>query len=304
MKQFFEQNKRTIITLSFLIPILLVAFVSISHVTTFYGLNNPASWALYLSFAIEVAALSSLSAMSVGMRKAVYAPFCIVTFIQLTGNIFYCFQYVHTDTDLFKQWVDLVSPLFSMMGVEPTDVSAHKRILAFIAGGFLPLISLLFMHMLVKSADKREMTATPEISGEPPIVPTPAQITEDQLDKLQKILLPQPTTSFVLHQTPEVMAKVAAKAVTPTPSVTGSMTPTPTPSSSRQVVVSSLTPTPTHTATPSRSVTTTPSPTPSGSATPTPTPTTSVFGGEIIAGETQYTSPFTRAGSVLKKFKL
>ena len=38
----------------FLIPILLVAGISISHVVSWYDLTNPISWAIYLSIAIEV----------------------------------------------------------------------------------------------------------------------------------------------------------------------------------------------------------------------------------------------------------
>jgi hypothetical protein len=51
-----------------------------------------------------------------------------------------------------------------MMGVEPTDISAHKRLLAVLEGGFLPAISLFFMHLLMKieemghnEGDKKEV---------------------------------------------------------------------------------------------------------------------------------------------------
>ena len=59
-----QKNFRTIIYISFLVPILTVAFVSISHVTSWYGLSNPLSWAIYLSVGIEIAALSALAAIS------------------------------------------------------------------------------------------------------------------------------------------------------------------------------------------------------------------------------------------------
>jgi hypothetical protein len=56
MKGWINRNLNNIIVGSFLIPILLVAFVSISHVTTLYETANPLSWAIYLSVAVEVAA--------------------------------------------------------------------------------------------------------------------------------------------------------------------------------------------------------------------------------------------------------
>ena len=42
----FQKNFKTIIYVAFLVPILTVAFVSISNVTKWYGLSNPFSWAI------------------------------------------------------------------------------------------------------------------------------------------------------------------------------------------------------------------------------------------------------------------
>ena len=84
----FQKNFKSIIYIAFLVPILTVAVVSISHVTKWYGLSNPVSWAVYLSVGIEIAALSSLAAISAKMGKKVYFPFAIVTLIQFIGNIF------------------------------------------------------------------------------------------------------------------------------------------------------------------------------------------------------------------------
>jgi len=84
-----HKNFRKIVYVAFLVPILAVAVVSISHVTTWYNLSNPISWAIYLSVGIEIAALSALAAISAKMGKKVYFPFGIVTLIQFIGNIFF-----------------------------------------------------------------------------------------------------------------------------------------------------------------------------------------------------------------------
>jgi hypothetical protein len=42
------------------------------------------------------------------------------------------------------------------MGIELTDISAQKRILAFFTGGLLPIISLTFAHMLVVFTEKHK----------------------------------------------------------------------------------------------------------------------------------------------------
>jgi|688.fasta_scaffold276047_2 hypothetical protein len=158
----FQRNFRNIIYVSFLIPILLVAFVSISHVTTWYGITNPFSWAIYLSIGIEIAALSALAAISANMGRVVYIPFGIVTFIQFLGNIFFAYQYIDINSDIFKNWVEMVDPIVSYIGVEEGDPISHKRFLALFAGGMLPLISLSFLHMLVKFEEKDKKVSTPK----------------------------------------------------------------------------------------------------------------------------------------------
>jgi hypothetical protein len=166
----FQKNFKKIVYIAFLVPILAVAGVSISHVTTWYSLSNPISWAIYLSIGIEIAALSALAAISAKMGKKVYFPFGIVTLIQFIGNIFFAYQYINIDSQSFKDWVDLVDPIVSYLGVDSGDVVGHKRFLALFAGGMLPIISLSFLHMLVKfeEEDKEVIveTKTPVINIE------------------------------------------------------------------------------------------------------------------------------------------
>jgi len=157
-----QKNLKTLIYIAFLVPILTVAFVSISHVASWYGLSNPFSWALYLSFGIEIAALSALAAISAQMGKKVYFPFFIVTLIQFIGNIFFAYQFIDITSKGFLDWVDLVDPLVSFMGVESGDFVGHKRFLALFAGGMLPIISLSFLHMLVKFEEEERLKRNSE----------------------------------------------------------------------------------------------------------------------------------------------
>ena len=157
-----QKNFKTIIYISFLVPILTVAFVSISHVTSWYGLSNPLSWAVYLSIGIEIAALSALAAISAQMGAKVYFPFGIVTLIQFIGNIFFAYQYIDVNSQSFKDWVDLVDPIVTYLGVESGDYVGHKRFLSLFAGGMLPIISLSFLHMLVKFEEEEKKKETVE----------------------------------------------------------------------------------------------------------------------------------------------
>ena len=165
MKHWLNKNFKSLIIAAFLIPIVTVAIVSISHVTKWYGISNPVSWAVYLSIGIEIAALSSLAAISANMGKKVYFPFAVVTLIQFIGNVFFAYTYIDINGQSFKDWVDLVSPLTELMGIDPTDLVGNKRFLAFFAGGMLPIISLSFLHMLVKftEEDRLKENETPPI---------------------------------------------------------------------------------------------------------------------------------------------
>lgn len=154
MKHWINKNYRTLIITAFLIPIIIVAIVSISHVTKWYGISNPASWAIYLSVGIEIAALSSIAAISANMGNKIYFPFIVVTIIQFIGNIFFSYQYIDMESNTFKSWVELAQPIVGLFGIEQTDIVGHKRFLALFAGGLMPIISLSFLHFLVKFTEE------------------------------------------------------------------------------------------------------------------------------------------------------
>ena len=192
MKNWINENLRKIIIGAFVVPILLVAFVSISHVTTFYGISNPLTWAIYLSVGIEIAALSALAAVSVNMGRFVYLPFFIVTLIQMLGNIFFSFTYIDETGQTFQDWINMVGGLFENMGIEKTDLNTHKTVLSFLTGGLLPIISLTFAHMLVKFSENesnKEIEVKPQDEVKPKkeeeIKFTP---TEEQIKTLETIL--------------------------------------------------------------------------------------------------------------------
>jgi hypothetical protein len=146
----------------FLVPILLVAGISISHVITWYDMANPYNWAIYLSVAIEVGAMTSLIAATKKIKGGVWFMFGLVTFIQMVGNIFYSYVEIDANSDLFKNWVELMSPIFELMGTDVGDIIPHKRWLALLEGGFLPLISLTALHFYIKYDDGTD-TNTPNV---------------------------------------------------------------------------------------------------------------------------------------------
>jgi len=217
VKNWINKNYKTLIIAAFLVPIITVAIVSISHVTIWYGISNPVTWAVYLSIGIEIAALSALAAISANMGSKVYFPFAIVTLVQFIGNIFFAYSYIDIDSKSFKDWVDLVSPLVEYLGVESTDFVGHKRFLAFFAGGMLPVISLSFLHMLVKFSEedrKRQQEKPIEEKIEEEKVNTVEasdivsevsrlRLSEEDLKKLEEVLLNPPPPNEALVRAAE-----------------------------------------------------------------------------------------------------
>jgi hypothetical protein len=119
---------------------------------------NPINWAIYLSIAIEVAAITALVAATNKIKGGIWFMFGIVTFIQMVGNIFYSFKEIDETGELFKSWIELTGPVWELMGTETTDLVGMKRWLAFLEGGLLPIISLTSLHFFVKYEKPEETT--------------------------------------------------------------------------------------------------------------------------------------------------
>jgi len=150
MIKFIKRNQRAIIRNSFLLPILLVVVMSISHVVSWYDLGNPISWAIYLSIAIEIFALASVSAASIRASKAaIWFLFGMVTLIQIIGNVFFEYKEIDIASSSFKDWMELVLPFF-----EDWSPADHRRLLAIIQGGTLPIMSLTALHFYIQFGDQ------------------------------------------------------------------------------------------------------------------------------------------------------
>ena len=300
METWFKRNYKTIIVSAFLIPIITVALVSISHVTKWYGLSNPVTWAVYLSIGIEIAALSALAAISADMGRKVYFPFGIVTLVQFIGNIYFAYSFIDVTSDSFKSWVELVAPFVEFMGVDQTDLVGHKRFLAFFAGGMLPIISLSFLHMLVKFTQEnkergidaiiddggiseyireQKNKSKEEVKEEIPVVEAKdivgevsrVRLTEEDLAILERYLNNPPKPNDTLVKAAEEYIKQQEPQITEQPievyekELDGFGT--------EPLIIPEVTPTPTITVTPTPTSTVTPTPTNTPTETPTMTPT-------------------------------
>lgn len=168
MTNWINKNKRSIIRAAFLVPILAVASISISHVVSWYDLANPMSWAIYLSIAVEIAAMSSIAASSVKIKGfSVWFVFIIVTLIQFIGNIYFSYSEIDVASKAFKDWAELTSPIFEGMNVAADDLVGQRRLLALLEGGLLPLISLTCLHFFIQYGDLDNEVVIEAVEEEP-----------------------------------------------------------------------------------------------------------------------------------------
>ena len=183
MRKLFQWIKDNPNRTMFLVPILLVAGISISHVVSWYDIANPINWAIYLSIAIEVGAMTALVAATNRIKGGVWFMFGLVTLIQMIGNIFFSFKEIDSNGDLFKSWVELTSPLWEMLGSDPGDIVSQKRWLAFLEGGLLPIISLTSLHFFTKY-DRNKTDEKKEVTEVPIITKPDEDITDEEYNNI------------------------------------------------------------------------------------------------------------------------
>lgn len=199
--QSIKKHYRTITLTSYLLPILFAVIVSLAHVVTFWEVTNPASWAIFLSIAVEIAVLSSIAASR--LSNWAWFPFSIVTLIQIIGNVFFSYTNINVAGALFTNWVELFDPLFNWFGWN-TDGSliVHKRILATFSGAMIPLISITFFHFFIRtirmgvSADENiselPVNVTVEKPHEIPVEPVEPLIVEPAVIESAELPMVEP----------------------------------------------------------------------------------------------------------------
>jgi hypothetical protein len=203
MLNWIKEHKKGIIRGMFLVPILLVMIISISHVVSWYNIANPFSWAIYLSVAIEIAAMSSIAAASVKVKGGVWLVFIIVTLIQFIGNIFFCYNEINSNSQNFKSWVELTGPIFESLGYDIADTIAQKRWLALLEGGLLPIISLASLHFFIKygGIDDEQVKVVETMKEEPKV----EEIKIEEV-KVEEVKIEEPTVEEVKPSKPTPLA--------------------------------------------------------------------------------------------------
>jgi hypothetical protein len=214
MKKIWEWIKLNPNRAMFLVPILLVAGISISHVVSWYNLANPISWAIYLSIAIEIGAMTALVAATNKIKGGVWFMFGLITFIQMIGNIFFSYKEIDETGELFKSWMELTGPVWEMLGSKANDVIAMKRWLAFLEGGLLPVISLTSLHFFTKyDAGKTDTTEVKEIIKEVIVEKEVIKEVPVEVEKIVEVIKEVPVEVEKIVEVPVEVEKIVERIV-------------------------------------------------------------------------------------------
>ncbi len=169
-----EQNKKwyltkdgkniALIAVLLMIP-LATSIYSTIHAFDFLGLGNSRVFAIPLAAIFEAGLLAALAALQI-MRNvekwSMYTIFIILTLLQFIGNLYYGYNYMTEHIKTNPYFIQNFIELFEFIH-DPEDAKGWKRIISFAIGGFLPVISMIFLHMnMVYIMSKPETTDTLE----------------------------------------------------------------------------------------------------------------------------------------------
>ena len=141
-------NKKTVFIALFAVLYLAVGLVSTIHAVSFFGLANAPILGVILAITFEIGQaavlFNLLTSSSQRKRFMPWALMCILTLVQILGNIFSSYKYLITnsteDLRYFKE------PIF--VWTELPDQQCNV-IITYIVGAILPIVALCLTEMVV-----------------------------------------------------------------------------------------------------------------------------------------------------------
>lgn len=151
-------------TIAYLLVPIIASTISTIHVVRFFSIPTPENYywlAIYTAVAFEVGALASLASVNSmtklkSIKFSVWFIFVTLTAYQCMGNSFYAYDVISTKMqqtpDLLNNWAELLW----MSDFLEDNLIAIKRAFSWVAGGFLPVLSLFFLHILTEHLKQDE----------------------------------------------------------------------------------------------------------------------------------------------------
>lgn len=142
--------KNKVLLILFVILYAAIAFVSLYHAIAFFALANPMWLAVILAIAFEVGQavvlFTILTDVSKSKGKMPWILMCILTAVQVLGNVFSSYKYmiVH-NADQIQYFTKSV--LFFVQSPNP---DYNYVMISYIIGAILPVVALCMTSMIVK----------------------------------------------------------------------------------------------------------------------------------------------------------
>jgi len=195
-----SKYKETLLKSCYSLPILFAIFISINHCIKWFEIANPHMFAVLLSIAVEVAAVSTLLALIFSKSSFnVWITFIIVTFVQILGNVFFSFNFIDEHGQLFETWQKFIKIIFS----DDWTLDKSKFWLSVLIGSIVPLLSLLSLDLIAKFELRERKKEAIEEEGKMKVLTTTNEIKRDieevyhrpgtaVLDKVEEMLKNEP----------------------------------------------------------------------------------------------------------------
>lgn len=137
----FKSTREKVIFGAFIIPPLAISFISMLHMITLFETSNVYWMAVAIAVAVEFAAMSSLVAL-VTLDKlnktTIWSIFGVLASLQILGNMYQTFVSMSPES---------AQTILNLLALDSTPWSL--RLVNFIVGGILPVISLTFVKGIV-----------------------------------------------------------------------------------------------------------------------------------------------------------
>ena len=161
MRNWLVNNRETLLKSVYAIPICFAIVISVFHCIAWFNIANPTPFAIAMSIGIEVAAATTLVAIMTGkITFSIILTFGIITIYQMLGNIFFSFNFIDEDGELFRTWVQFMTII---LGEENTwTMERHKFWLSVLSGVIVPGLSLLSLHLIATFEFKDDKTLLKE----------------------------------------------------------------------------------------------------------------------------------------------
>lgn len=212
-------TNKTIFVVLFALLYLAVGLVSTIHAVQFFGLANSPVLGTILAVTFEIgqaAVLFNLLTNPSQRKKFMpWALMCILTIVQILGNIFSSYKYLITNSNenlrFFKE------PIFVWTDLPDQECNV---IITYIVGAILPIVALCLTEMVVSYLGSEEETKQIEPVVEPVEETTPQEPVIEQPTIVEETKFEDPVEEQIIEEpinTVETITNEIVEEITPAP---------------------------------------------------------------------------------------